>query len=41
MKRHHPEHLEGLTIRPFKDGVASRAAVSPKGEIAENVRSEV
>lgn len=41
VNRHHPEYLEGLTICPFKDGVASRAAVSPRGQIAKNVRSEV
>lgn len=41
VNRHNPEHTEGLTTCPFKDGVASRAAVTLRGEIAENVRSEV
>lgn len=41
VNRHNPEHTEGLTICPFNDGVASRAAVTLRGEIAENVRSEV
>lgn len=41
VNRRHPEQTEGLTICLFKDGVASRTAVTPRGEIAENVRSEV